>query len=278
MDVYFDTNALSHLLARHGVSDREFELLRAAAKDGAITPKLSFVNIDEAIAALLNHEALALDLLRLIADFVGLGTMIKPPDQLLTDDLIALAFGDPRRPPEIQTPPAIRQHVDGLLRADAEEIAEFTKAAAETRDQIDGLWAGLRRARDQARAELGPRYKAERFGEYWREAAPWLLEAYADHVGVWRLCRDEVGVDRLLECPSVGMMVGANASMIHSRVVEGRAAKQGDSRDQQHALMASAADVFVTDDGDLRYVLQRVPLIAPAVVDLGGLLGGLGIR
>jgi hypothetical protein len=278
MDVYFDNNALSHLLARHGVSDDEFNRLRAAKKDGGFAPKLSFVNIDEAIAAIVNHETLALDLVRLIADFVGLDTMIKPPDQLLTDDLIALAFGDPRRPAEIQTPPAIRQHLDGLLGADPGEVATFAKAAAETRDQIDDLWAGLRRARDQARAELGRRYKAERFGKYWREIAPALVEAYADHVGVWRLCRDEVGIDELLACPSVGMMVGANASMIYSRVVEGRAAKHGDSRDQQHALMASAADVFVTDDGDLRHILQRVPLIAPTVVDLGGLLVTLGIR
>jgi hypothetical protein len=189
-----------------------------------------------------------------------------------------LAFGDPRRPPEIQTLPAIRQHVDGLLRADEGEIADFVKAAGEVRAQVDELWAGLRRARDQARAELGPRPpKAEPFAQYWREIAPALVEAYADKVGVRRLC-NEAGIDRLLTCPSVGMMVGANASMIYSRVVEGRAAKRGDSRDQQHALMASAADVFVTDDGDLRYILQRVPLIAPAVTDLNGLLIGLEIR
>ena len=111
MDVYFDNNALNDLQGLRGVSGDEVHRLRAAAKDRAITPKLSFVNIDEALAALVNHRPLALDLLRLIADFFGLDRMIKPPDRLLTDDFIDLAFGDPPRPPEIQMPAAIRQHL-----------------------------------------------------------------------------------------------------------------------------------------------------------------------
>ena len=41
---------------------------------------------------------------------------------------------------------------------------------------------------------------------------------------------------------------------------------------------AGTAPMFVTDDGPLRHILQLVPLIAPAVVDLDGLLVGLGIR
>ena len=156
-------------------------------------------------------------------------------------------------------PVAMRHHVEQLVRADEREIADFVEAA-------------------ESRDELGPRHKSEPFAQYWREIAPAPVEAYADKVGVWRKCRDEVGMDKLLSTPSIGMMVGANASMIYAVVVEGRAARRGDSRDQQHALMASAADVFVTDDGPLRHILQRVPLIAPAVVDLDGLLVGLGIR
>lgn len=66
--------------------------------------------------------------------------------------------------------------------------------------------------------------------------------------------------------------------MMYAVVIEGRRADRGDSRDQQHALMASAADVFVTSDGGLRHIVQRVPLIAPAVVDLNALLVSVGIR
>ena len=73
-------------------------------------------------------------------------------------------------------------------------------------------------------------------------------------------------------------MVGSSASMMYAVVVEGRRSGRGDSGDLRHALMASACDVFVTSDAALRHVLQRVPLIAPAVVDLNGLLVSVGIR
>jgi hypothetical protein len=156
-------------------------------------------------------------------------------------------------------------------------VTTFTEAATAARDQINSLWEGLKRARDQSRAEIGPANKARPFAEFWRDVAPGLVEAYADKVGVWRRCQ-AVGVDKLLATPSVGMMVSSNASMIYAVVVEGRAAKRGDSRDQQHALMATAADVFVTDDGPLRHILGRVPLIAPAVLDLDQLLVSIGVR
>jgi len=284
MDFYFDNNALNDLVGLRGVSSDEVDRLRAAKKDGAITPVLSFVNIDEALAALVNHRARALDLLRLIADFYGLDRMIKPPDQLLTHHFVDLAFGDPLRPADVQMPTAIRENVESLLREDERAIARFVEAAAAARDQINEQWDGLKRARDQARAELASRLEGMRhgpmptFAQHWRDVAPALVEAYADHVGVWRLCRDEIGMDKLLATQSVGMMVGANASMIYAIVVEGRRADRGDPRDQQHALMASACDVFVTSDAGLRHVVQRVPLIAPTVVDLGELLIALGIR
>ena len=87
-------------------------------------------------------------------------------------------------------PVAMRHHVEQLVRADEREIADFVEAA-------------------ESRDELGPRHKSEPFAQYWREIAPALVEAYADKVGVWRKCRDEVGMDKLLSTPSIGMMVGA---------------------------------------------------------------------
>jgi len=276
--IYFDNGILNDLQQLRGVSAAEVGQLRDAAKWGAFTPKLSSVIIEEVLAALVKHEALALDLFRLVSDLYGLETMIKPPDQLLTDDFVDLAFGDPLRPPEIQMPVALRWHLEALLHADAAEVAELTKAAVETSDEINDLWAKLKRAREQSRAELGPKHQAEPFEQYRREIAPALVEAYAEKVGVWRKCRDEVGLEKLLSTPSIGMLAGANASMIYARVVENRRADRGDAGDQKHALMASAADVFVTGDSELRRILQRVPLARPEVVDLNQFLLTLGIR
>ena len=49
---------------------------------------------------------------------------------------------------------------------------------------------------------------------------------------------------------------------------EKRGAQQGDSRDQLHAIAASAARVFVTDDPQFARLLKRVPVNAFAVLSL----------
>src|SRR5437879_1302671 len=122
MDVLFDHNVVDHLEKRHEISNEEFVQLRAKAKAGTIKLKLSFLNIDEILAGLLNHRDLALAQLRLVADLIGLDTMIKPPDQLLTHHLVDVAFDLPLRESEIQVPLAMRDHLRRLLDADAEEI------------------------------------------------------------------------------------------------------------------------------------------------------------
>jgi hypothetical protein len=51
--------------------------------------------------------------------------------------------------------------------------------------------------------------------------------------------------------------------------------KSGDSRDILHAILGSIADVFVTDDGDLRRILNRVPVAGFRAVSLGETLAML---
>src|SRR2546425_937305 len=136
-------------------------------------------------------------------------------------------------------PVAMRHHVEQLVRADEREIADFVEAA-------------------ESRDELGPRHKSEPFAQYWREIAPALVEAYADKVGVWRKCRDEVGMDKLLSTPSIGMMVGANASMIYAVVVEGRAPGE-----PQQILRGLGRERRADDDVDESPGHHVDPVLAP---------------
>ncbi len=68
------------------------------------------------------------------------------------------------------------------------------------------------------------------------------------------------GLDGLLNVKSVGLAVGANLSLMYAHQFENRVPKSGDSRDILHAIIGSNADIFVTDDGELRRVLNRVPV------------------
>jgi len=83
------------------------------------------------------------------------------------------------------------------------------------------------------------------------------------------------GLDGLLKVKSVGLAVGANLSLMYAHQFENRVPKSGDSRDILHAIIGSNADVFVTDDGELRRVLNRVPVDGFHAVSLEEILAML---
>jgi hypothetical protein len=81
------------------------------------------------------------------------------------------------------------------------------------------------------------------------------------------------GLDKLLKIPSVRIMVGHGMSLIYRIAVDGKVAKGSASRDLQHALCAAAAaDVFVTHDKELAFLLHRVPIKGFRVLGLHQLL------
>lgn len=79
----------------------------------------------------------------------------------------------------------------------------------------------------------------------------------------------------LLDLRGVRMAVGINLSLAYAETFEGRAPDMGDSRDQQHAVSASAADVFVTQDPKLLILAARIPETGLRVMDLRSFLQAL---
>jgi hypothetical protein len=84
--------------------------------------------------------------------------------------------------------------------------------------------------------------------------------AFAKSFGVAEEC-ERRGLDKLLKIPSVRIMVGHGMSLIYRIAVDGKVARGSAARDLQHALCAAAAaDVFVTHDEELAFLLNRVPI------------------
>ena len=269
--VYFDHNVVDHAVKRHKITDGQVDRLRSIGKGGIFQLTLSITNLDEIIAGLQSRRPerpeQAIEQLRLIRDVIGFAYLLKPPDQLLTHALFDFAFDLPPRESVIVMPTAMREHLERLADATRVEIEYATQIAAEVRGQIDENDEALRRAREQALRELEGRRPKQHFIPYWRDVADGFAEGYAGHVGVWERCRER-GMDRLLAVPCMAMAIGAAASMVYAKLVEGRATDRGDSRDQAHAIAASTADIFVSNDDEFRQLLKRVPMIAPAVMSL----------
>ena len=103
--------------------------------------------------------------------------------------------------------------------------------------------------------------------EYRPAISDGLIERFAKDAGLYKRCK-RGGLQGITGLPNIVMYGEANASLVYSYTFEGRKPDIGDSRDMLHAVSATEADVFVTDDRKLRAVLGRVSLVKPEVLSL----------
>jgi hypothetical protein len=71
------------------------------------------------------------------------------------------------------------------------------------------------------------------------------------------------------------MAVGGSISYAYSETFEKRTPKIGDSRDLTHAVLATAADVFITHDKPLARLLSRIPKACYEIKELSDLISQL---
>ena len=112
------------------------------------------------------------------------------------------------------------------------------------------------------------------FYGFWEAFADEFAERLAKHIGVLYTCQKR-GINGLLEVRSVRLCVGANLSLVYAQIFEKCAPDKGDPKDMHHAILASAADTFVTCDGKLAKRLSRIPIEGIEdfeVMDLNGLM------
>ncbi len=132
--------------------------------------------------------------------------------------------------------------------------------------------------------DLGPRdgfapgARIPTFGEFWNEHKRRVVQTLVEEVGkesgqpdLWYLC-SERSIDGLLDLRSVNLAVGATIAQMYAHFYnEGRQipkVKQSDAADARHAIAASVAEMFVTNDSRFRGRLSAVPIKDFRVVEL----------
>lgn len=270
--VYFDTNVFDHIHKRLGVADSDLSALYSAVKAGKISILLSVLNLEEILAALDSCPDLAMAELRLILDLADWQRFVKPTNMLLSDDISCYARADGLTQPFV-TDPILESNLQTLVTASPKDIAGlWASIKEETRKQKEGFRNGMRATQQK----ILPRLKQlqgrnPNFNEYWKIGAEKLAEAFADRVGVVESCRKR-GLADLLEIRSVRMCAGVSLSLIYAQDFEGRTPKIDDSRDLQHAVLATAADIFVTHDRKFATLVDRIQIDDFQVVNLDRLL------
>lgn len=270
--VYCDTNVFDRIHKRLGVTDSDLHALKAAAKKAHLSILLSVLNIEEVLAAIRADPTLAIRELWLILELADWRRILKPPDILVMDDVTAYAHGAVVPQPFLDNDDPLRVGLQTLRNPTQRDIDELMPLLDESREQREDFRSGMRAAREQVLpyAKKLSGWQPP-FDDYWAKLAPKFAEAFAERAGLIEDCR-ALGITGLLDLRSARMAVGAGLSLAYAETFEDRTPKMGDSRDQQHAVLASAADVFVTQDRQFASLLRRIPIDRLQILDLNGFL------
>lgn len=272
MIAYFDTNIFDHIHKRIGFTDSDLSALRSAVKAGKIKILLSVLNLEETSAALDSCPDVAIAELQLILELADWQRFVKPTNMLLSDDIGCYARGVSVIPPFI-TDPVLWSNLEKLRNASQKDAADFwADLKDKTQKQKEDFMRAMREGKEKIALHVEKFNRScKSFNEYWEILAEKFAEALAERVGVLEACKTR-GIKGMLEIRSVRLCAGVGLSLTYAQDVEGRVPKIGDSRDQQHAVLSAAANMFVTHDGKLAELVARVPTDDFEVLDLPGLL------
>jgi len=271
--VYLDTNVFDHIHKGIGVTEAERVILRSAVDTGKISILLSYLNIEEALSAIKSCPETGLGELRLILDVVDRKNPIKEARILLRDDIHCYARGDFFSDPFSVLSPEIELNLRELVNSNKQNIkTNMSQLIEEVKEQKEDFKSRMSTIRNNWLTKVRKfKGKCPGFEKFWERYAEDLTESLAKRAGVLEACKKR-SINGLLRVRSVRLCVGANLSLIYAQHFEGRTPDMGDSRDIHHAILASAADTFVTQDRRFKRLLTRIPIEKFQIIELEDLI------
>jgi hypothetical protein len=278
MLAYFDTNIFDNILKRTGGVTEEDEVqLRVAIETGQMSILPGVLNLQETVGAFHSRRPdIVLPQLELILSLCDWERFVKPHNMILEDDVRHFAWnGEP-------TVPFVRESTARQLRSMTKRLidgsedmhrldAEILKDQEQKKAFLDRVQEVAESVSQQTQ-ELHEKGEIPDFEQYFHEGVTDFAVMFAKSHGVADGCVQH-GIQNLVKIRSIRAFLGFSMSLIYRRVVEQKKPKIGAARDLQHVpSAASAADVFVTHDEELRLLLGRVPIRGFRVATLEELL------
>lgn len=269
--VYLDTNIFDHILhKKHGVTREDYLALSKAIELGKIVVPLSLLNFEEALSAWEKNPDEAINKIRLISDIGDWQKMLKPPEELLADDIRSYEKHNSAAVPFFEDP-SLQYELRKLgnhTRININKLVEIIREVKNEKEQFKKTNEELRiRLLEEIR---NLKYTPD-FYDYWGTLALDFTRELIKEVGLTEQFKYLL-ICELLELRSVKLCVGYSLSFIYGQGFEKKIPNLGDSRDMKHAVLASAADIFVTHDGNLKEIMKRIPIENFEVCDLHELL------
>jgi len=263
MVAYFDTNVFDNLIKKtNGVTDADEEQLRAGVSSGRITVVVSHTNIRETISALDSRPDIAREQLDLIAKLADWDRFVRLHSIILEDDVRHFAFNGERANTPFEKGAShilskVRLVVEGRIG-----FNELEAVIAEDREQKRLFLDGVKRSNAEIATELENFRQVHgipSFGDFLADGMGAQVRAFVESFDVAEECKRR-GLDKLSNIPSIRALVGLGMSFMYRTTVEKKSPKSSTSRDIHHVVCAAAsADVFITHDSELSYLLNRIP-------------------
>ncbi len=274
MAAYLDSNVFDHLYKKIGCTSTDIANLRKKIYGRELSLLLSIHTLEEILLDRRARPELMVARTKLTLSLGNFRRMVKPCDQLLTDDIRSHAATGAAARPFIDTDlqNVMTDGIAELVESDGEELdEEMIAALADAKRRKESFRAEMR-AQVECLRELAEPAGGVSFDQYFEAGAGPFIKKVAERQGVLDECQRR-GFDELLHIRSVRMMVGASLSFLYAWTFERQSRNLGDSIDLLHAVSAAAvAETFVTDDAQLRRLLERVPLDNFKVIDLPAFL------
>jgi len=278
--VYFDRNVFADIYGlRRGLTESDVMKLQNAVDTGAIVIPASYTVIEETVSLLRDRgEEEYKAQMRSVLNLIDKTRMVKAHHELIRDDLLSFAY----QRSFVRTT-AVPENFERIL-----DLSIDPNGVQELAEEIRAFYdhAATKRQKDFDRLIAETTEKGftgfNDFPTAWAIAAPIIVDSLVSRLPreAKRLCKKH-GLGNLLNIKSIGMAVTYESWLLYSHWLRGdgsrgkvKASEQGDFF---HAISASAADIFVTEEhkekyGRLPYILSQVPIKRLTIMNLKELL------
>ena len=263
---YFDRNVFGDICElRRGLTKEDVAVIEQGVQSQSVLIPASITLFEETIRVLRESDHKYDQHIKTVLGLIHTEEMVKPSNQLLRDDCRSYAEGTPyvRMTP---TPSKLKDILD-LSKNKADLLTLADEITERFRNSAADITKGLLAARVAGeRQSIGT---PDDFGEVWSGFSTTMIEGILTQVPrtIRRLCKKH-GLDKMLEIKSIRLYSIYYAWLIHSGWfgVQGdpRKMKEGDVGDFFHAVQASAATIFVTQESKdkrdrLPFILNQIP-------------------
>jgi hypothetical protein len=260
--VYFDRNVFDRIRRQMFVSDAIYLTLRNAIQTGRIAIPLSVVLLEETLPVLKTTPFKIEAERQILEGLAAWQILIKFHAHLLTEDIISYAQGKPLAPRFVKFSMVPEQFFNSST--------ERLQVIEDTKKQKQDGWLSMRKVKKMF-IDKFKTLPSVTFEEFWNIVAIPIIEGKATELGVLEQCKER-GLNRLLELRSVKLFVGFYVSYFYIKFIKGEKLLLSDSRDHHHAVSASVADIFVTQDSGFGRLLKQIPVEDFEILDLEALI------